>query len=249
MQTLRDDPDGMARLFDENTYCADPNDCGTFLDDFLKDHPELLIMQGTASEGRFTMSGTVGEERNLEIYEWYKVYATLFNMEAEGNDHFNDVAYRYECVTDNADLLSESRRLDEKPTVVWAYYADWAVAWGGDAYWDVARCDEKYNYYCEFADLCASELLHSNDGSISNPYQTGDFHMTNEEFFEFAKDADHWIYPSDNFDKAYSQFKDELDNLKSVQNAEVYDVQGSGPGTGAWFEHRFAEPGEINSVC
>lgn len=128
------------------------------------------------------------------------------------------------------------------PKVVWASYADWAVQYGGEAYWDVGKCHEKYNYYCEFADLCKSELIHSNSGSIENQYQDGDYHMTSEEFFEFAKDADYWIYPAANFDKAYSQFEDELNTFKSVQNAGVYDVQGSGPGLGAWFEHRFAEP-------
>ena len=64
--------------------------------------------------------------------------------------------------------------------------------------------------------------------------------MTTEEFVEFGKDADYWIYPSPKINSALAQFKEELKDFKSVKNKQVFDNQGAGPN--AWFELRLAEP-------
>jgi len=63
--------------------------------------------------------------------------------------------------------------------------------------------------------------------------------MSDEEWLEFGRDADVWIYPSDNFNKLLSQKNDLLQQFKAVQNQQVYDYQMSG-GEG-WFERRLAE--------
>ena len=67
----------------------------------------------------------------------------------------------------------------------------------------------------------------------------GATYMTTEQFVEFGRSADYWIYPSPNWEDAYAQFGTELDRFKSVQNEQVYDYQASGPN--AWFEQRFPE--------
>ena len=104
------------------------------------------------------------------------------------------------------------------------------------------NCDEKNLYYCEYAQRCTATLLHSNNGTIANTWTPGDNHMTDEEFFEFAKDADHWIYPAGNWDTTFATFSGNLTNFKSVINEEVYDTEGRG--ANAWFETRLGEFGE-----
>jgi hypothetical protein len=56
------------------------------------------------------------------------------------------------------------------------------------------------------------------------------------------KDADYWIYPSDDFSLAEADFP-ELQQFVSVRNKQVYDNLGTGPN--AWFEQRLAEPDVI----
>lgn len=160
-------------------------------------------------------------------------------MEATANTLFDEAEARYQCNTDNAAYIAQQRTLEEvqKPTVAWAYYSNFTDT----PYWDVASCDDK-NYYCEFATRCAANLLHSNDGSIPSQWIPGEYHMTSEEFFQFAKDADYLIYIDSNWDKVYNKFEAELSEFKSVKNQQVYDTQGSG--SSAWFEQRVAEFGE-----
>lgn len=182
------------------------------------------------------------EEESLDIYEWHKVYGALFNLEETANQQFDAAESRFNCNSDNAAYIAKQRRLEgteeTPPVVVWASWSNYSEP----NYWDVARCDEKNLYYCEFAQRCSATLLHSNDGTIKNPWGVEDYHMTDEEFFEFAKDADHWIYTADNFDFVYNKFGDDLDKFASVKNKEVYDTQGSG--SSAWFEQRIAEFGK-----
>merc|ERR1739838_573456 len=63
--------------------------------------------------------------------------------------------------------------------------------------------------------------------------------LTTEEVVAFGKDADHWIYPSSDWDTVYAANKELLDQMKSIQNEEVYDFQGSG--SNSWFEQRMVE--------
>ena len=103
--------------------------------------------------------------------------------------------------------------------------------------WDVAR--EGPNFYHEIASACSSNLLNSNEGSLyaEQCYRN---YMTTEEFVEFGKDAEHWIYTSPGFNNHLSLFEEELKDFVSVKNKQVFDTEGLGPN--AWFELRFAEP-------
>ena len=60
-------------------------------------------------------------------------------------------------------------------------------------------------------------------------HTVGDHHTTAEEFFEFAKDKDHFIYAASNRDTTLETFKAELSKFKSVKNKEVYETQRSVP--------------------
>lgn len=203
---------------------------------FIEENPEIVIL-GSTGIGNKTMNWSAfAEEGNKATYEWHKVMGALFNLEKLANQQFEESSSRYDCASSNAELLlSESPDSSLKPTVLWAY-----KTWDGS--WDVARCDDKYHYYCEFAEACSSTLLHSNSGSIPvGTWEPDGFHMTLEEFVKFGKDADHWIIPDfiNNLETDYADEWEQLSQFKSVRNGEVYDVQKSGGGT--WFEQRLAE--------
>mmetsp|Transcript_2042 Transcript_2042/g.3708 ORF Transcript_2042/g.3708 Transcript_2042/m.3708 type:complete len:466 (-) Transcript_2042:1584-2981(-) len=203
---------------------------------FLQENPEVAILRSSGAGNKTLNWSEFAEEGNIATYEWHKVMGALFNLEYLANEQFEESSSRYDCVSNNAELLlSESVEMSSKPTVLWAY-----KTW--DGFWDVARCDDKYHYYCEYADACSSTLLHSNNGSVPvGSWEPDGFHMTLEEFVEYGKDADHWIIPSyiNDLETDYADEWEQLSQFKSIQNGEVYDVQKSGGGP--WFEQRLAE--------
>ena len=72
--------------------------------------------------------------------------------------------------------------------------------------------------------------------------------MTTEEFVAFGQDADHWIYPSSNWNDVYAANEQILNQFVSVANRSVFDYQGQG--SNAWFEQRFAEYDVVlNDFC
>lgn len=216
---------------------------GTNFTDYLVNNPDIVSLKDTNTGSNAFVVSSFTEEESLDVYEWHKVFATLFNLEETANKQFDEAEERFLCTANNAEYIYENREVGKpKPTVAWARYQPGNPDWGTVSYWDVARCDGPNYYYCEFASLCAAELLHSNEGSIENSWTEGDYHMTTDEFVAFAKDADHWIYTGYNWDATFELMKDELSIFKSVENGEVYDVMGSGQGS--WFEDRVAEFGK-----
>jgi hypothetical protein len=55
---------------------------------------------------------------------------------------------------------------------------------------------------------------------------------------QLGKDADYFVYPG-NWTEIYETKKDVLDQIKAVQNKQVFDT--SGKGSTSWYEQRFAE--------
>jgi len=214
------------KIFDDSSsyYSA----VGSNITEYLEENPDLVIVHGYAPSSESSSNGNniivseASEGGSRAIYEWHKVYASLFNLEREGNDQFEASTSRFECGETNAKYLSTTVLNEKtKPTVLWGGYSPYYNSWV------VATCDPKYNYYCEFADTCFSTLLHSNEN------------MNLTQFLEFGKTADVWIYTQYNWEDTYDKFKSELDGLASVQSEKVYDILGSG--SGPWFEQRIAE--------
>jgi len=170
------------------------------------------------------------ETSMLGILEWLKFFSVFFNMEKEANEIFKQVEDRVNCASENADIITADK---PKPVVLWGSYSDYC---GG---WDVARSCP--NYYCELATTCDATLLTSMDGSIdaSQCYRN---YMTTEEFVEYGKDADVWIYSgaSDGIDTILTKYGGELGDFKSIKNSEVYDI--SGQTMDGWYGVRLVEP-------
>lgn len=166
------------------------------------------------------------EKTNAAIFEWIKFYSAFFNLEAKANEVFALAEERWDCVSAEANRVQSDS--PNKPIVLWAYY-DGMYCKG----WALGTCP---NYYCEFAQECSATLVQSDEGNTTgfctNIYST-------EQILELGATADYWIYPSDNWNETYSDFKDQLDTLKIVQDKKVFDIQAVG--LNAWFEQRFAE--------
>eukprot|EP00934_Nitzschia_sp_Nitz4_P008356 Nitzschia sp. Nitz4//scaffold78_size91513//32288//33716//NITZ4_004922-RA/size91513-snap-gene-0.134-mRNA-1//-1//CDS//3329558109//8346//frame0 len=207
---------------------ASPSNSSTF-EDISPDLPVFVgVVGSTAFETEVTIS-VYEEDENLAMFEWIKYYSALFNLEETANEIWDETSGIYTCAEENADVIAAES--DITPVVLWGYYSSWAGAWS------VAECP---NYYCEFAEACQAEILHSTEGSVE---LYGANYMTTEEFVAFGKDADVWVFPSSGFEDTLTMFAAELADFKSVQNQQVYDNQGSG--ISAWFEQRLAEPDVI----
>jgi ABC-type Fe3+-hydroxamate transport system substrate-binding protein len=88
-------------------------------------------------------------------------------------------------------------------------------------------------------------LSDDDSGSITNAECGEKKYMSTVEFVAFAKDADAWVYPGHGdyyFELAYVDFKSDLDQMKSVQNKNVFDTVKTGLST--WYEHRLVEYGK-----
>lgn len=205
---------------------------------FIVNNPQVIIIGSSydnADDANQMIVSGDKENNNKATFEWHKVYAALFNLEHLGNSLTEEISERYDCVAHNARVLSEVS--EKKINLLWAYYTNY-TNWDGTQTigWIYGLCP---NYYCEFAADCSANFLELTGGSLDC---WGSPCMTDDEFLEAGKDADHFIYPAFDFNQVYEQKKDILNQFKSVRNQEVYDIYGSGPN--AWFEQRMVEYGE-----
>jgi len=196
--------------------------------DFHADHPDRIIIDDdfmTSVEmikDRVMLESSYLEGPSKAIFEYIFFYAALYNKEKSATEIANETEGRYVCTSQNAIKYAETNDIP-KSTAVWAYFSDFPGFEG----WFSGTCDPTYNYYCEYSEDCNIELLWTSDT------------MTDEQFEEFAKDADIFFYNSDNWDSAYEEKKEMLDRFKSVKDKQVFDNQLSGENI--WFEQRLAE--------
>lgn len=216
----------------------------TALEEYLTVQPDSLILGGSwdfkpRMKNKIIISD-IGEDPkraladgvdiNEATAEWLEVIGSLFNQEEFAHDYNLNRRQRYECHKENAAQLALAIKDDVRPKILWGYF--YADASGFDG-------PESPNYYVTYANHCQADLLIPEAGKEGSVEQWGYKYMSEEEWLEFGKEADVWIYTSDNFNQLLSQKYDLLQQFKSVQNKQVYDYQMSG-GEG-WFERRLAE--------
>ncbi len=214
------------------------------IDDFRARHPDTIILSGphgnVGGEQVVAVSATM-ERTNVATFDWIHFYAAFYNMEGEAKRIAESAKDSYECSSEVArDIAKQQRDLEEeksskKPVIFWGShfsYYNWSVA--ECPTWDSA-------YYCEYAAHCGATILSRPQGVGYNQTWGTDvyWYLNDEEMLEMAKDADVFIYSGGNWDDLYSRKNATLDQLKSVQNKMVFDVQGQG--ASAWYEQRYAE--------
>lgn len=225
-------------ILDDKVELVDPFNA-EMLDQWIANHPEVPILSNSWTDptlpNRFIISESAETESNQAVFEWHKVFAALYNLEHLGNDVFEETANRYDCVAANAATVESDQ---EAPKVLWASYVDFFSSWDNTTTtgWQIGFCP---NYYCNFVEHCAGEFMQPEEGKQGSKDCWGRPCMTDQEFQEFAQDADFWIYSSDNFNTVYENKKDMMDTIPAIQNKVVYDTYASGSNT--WFEQRMAE--------
>jgi iron complex transport system substrate-binding protein len=174
------------------------------------------------------------EFEHAAVYEWIKFYSAFFNLEAKANSLFEEAVAQYSCVADSVDSS-----MSTKTTVMWAYYSAFCDGWdvtypceGGNT------TDEEgfYQYACEYSTSCGLNLVGATERSIVACGNRS--FLSTEEFAQFGKDVDVWIYPSPDWNVTFEKYSDELSLFSSVSNAKVYDTQAKGDND--WFEKRAA---------
>lgn len=210
--------------------------------EFLERNPEAIIFGGifaNASAPRTIGVAEARERTNVATFDWIALYASLYNLEAKSNQIAAETEARYTCSAANAQILSADLPMEERPKVLWANYFE-------GYNWSVAECPTwDHTYYCEYAMHCGSNIISRPEGLGTAPEDLGGlyWYLSDEELLSIGKDADIWVYPSQDWDTVYEAKKETLDQFKAVQNNQVYDTQGGGEF--AWYEQRLAEYDEV----
>lgn len=209
---------------------------------FLAQNPDVIIFGGPGGDkdGDRVVSIAASQERtNVATFDWIALYAALFNLEGTSNRIASSTQASYDCSSSNAAVLAEQRNRDrelqESPTILWAQYFNFGYNWS------VAECPTwDTTYYCEYARHCSTTILSRPQGvGVNTPPGSPYWYLNDDEFLEFGKDADIWIYSGNTWDEVYANKSAIMDQFKSVQNERVYDTQGQG--SNAWYEQRLAE--------
>ena len=213
------------------------------------------------------VSSATQERTNVATFDWIAFFAAFYNMEGESNRIVAQMKESYDCSSDVAKFMAQEARAlelpdadvlappppplksaDEKeqissstnkePTIMWANYFTYQ-----DLQWSVGECPTwDTSYYCEYAKHCGATVLTRPAGVGMNMTwgsPTVYWYLNDEEMLAMGKDADILIYSGGEWDAIYELKKDTLDQMKAVQNKQVFDTLGQGPS--AWLEQRYAE--------
>ena len=215
--------------------------------DFLERNPDGLILGGpydNVDAPRTMVIAGSQENTNVAQFDWIAFYAALYNKEDLSNRITSHAQRNYDCASENSLLLSstpternlaEEEEEDDRPTLLWA---SWFEGYG----WSVAHCPTyQSGTECEWAAACNVRILSRPEGVGNAPESLGGryWYLTDEEFLEFGKDADKWVYKSQHWNKVYEKKAEFLQQFKAYKNQEIYDTQGVSPNS--WYEQRLAE--------
>ncbi|KAL7427117.1 hypothetical protein ACHAXM_000708 [Skeletonema potamos] len=221
--------------------------------DFLLLNPDAIILGGPYDDpdaSRTMIIAGSQESTNVAQFDWIAFYAALYNKEDMSNRIAGSAQQNFDCASENSFFLSSSpiqrnlkatstRRVaeeeDKKPTLLWA---SWFEGYG----WSVSYCPNyQADTECEWAAACNVHILSRPEGVGNAPESLGGryWYLTDEEFFEFAKDADVWVYKSQFWDSVYELKAEYLQQFKAYKNKQIYDTQGVS--ANSWYEQRLAE--------
>lgn len=170
------------------------------------------------------------EDSILGQMDYMLLASVFFNYEKEAAALSDEVKDRIDCVAHNVLEYLEYHDEVNDVKVLWAYYSDYPGYEG----WSVGQCSpcdtcmaSVKPYYCEINALLGGSLAPITD-TIPDYPGWGNLNIT--EFAKYGRDADVWFYPAANLDAllADPDTAAVLSTFKSVQNEQVYDIQGRG---------------------
>ena len=215
------------------------------IDDFISRNPDVVIFSGPTNNvvgDRVVVASATQERTNVATFDWISFYASFFNLEGEAARISSEMKDSYDCSSENARAVaSRQRKLEEeekRPVILWANYLTYQ-----DLGWSVAECPTWDSaYYCEYAKHCDADILSRPEGVGYNRTWGSPavyWYLNDEEILDMGKDADVFIYTGSDWDAIYALKNETLDQIKAVQNGQVFDTLGQG--ASAWNEQRYAE--------
>jgi hypothetical protein len=233
----------------ETVYSSNFTLQGELIDDFRARHPDAIIISGPTNNvvgDQVIVASATQERTNVATFDWVAFYAVFFNLEGESNRLNAEYQESYDCSSEVANIISaEQRELDEagddeykEPVIMWASYFTYQ-----NLGWSVAECTTwDTTYYCEYAKHCDATIVSRPKGVGYNKTwgsPTVYWYLNDEEMLAMGKDADIFIYSGADWDKIYALKNETLDQMKAVQDGQVFDTLGQG--ASAWNEQRYAE--------
>jgi hypothetical protein len=230
----------------ETVYDSNSTIQTELIDDFIARNPNVIIFSGPTNNvvgDRVMVASATQERTNVATFDWIGFFAALYNLEGESSRISNEMQASYDCSSDNArDVAAQQRRElpEEKkqPVILWANYFTYQ-----DLGWSVAECPTwDTSYYCEYAAHCDATILSRPEGVGYNKTwgsPTVYWYLNDTELLEMGKNADVFIYTGSDYDAIYELKNETLDQIKAVQDKQVFDTLGQGPS--AWNEQRYAE--------
>jgi hypothetical protein len=228
----------------EIVYDSNSTEQRELINDFIARNQDVIIFSGPTNnvDGDRVMVASATQERtNVATFDWIAFYAALYNLEGESSRISSEMQASYDCSSDNArNVAAQQRELPEEkqPVILWANYFTYQ-----DLGWSVAECPTwDKSYYCEYAAHCDATILSRPEGvgynkTFGSP--TVYWYLNDTEFLEMGKNADVFIFIGADYDAIYALKNETLDQIKAVQDKQVFDTLGQGPS--AWFEQRYAE--------
>ena len=224
-------------------------------DDFIERNQDVIIFSGPTNNvagDRVMVFSATQELTNVATFDWIGFFAALYNLEGESSRITSELQESYDCSSAVArDLSAPKRELQEEeeeeeenqPVILWANYLTYDnIGWSVFG-WSVAECPTwDSTYYCEYAAHCDAKILSRPEGVGYNKTYgspTVYWYLNDTEFLQMAKNADVFIYTGSDFDEIYTLKNETMDQIKAVQNKQVFDTLGQG--ASAWYEQRYAE--------
>ena len=221
-------------------------------DDFIERNQDVIVFSGPTNNvvgDRVMVFSATQERTNVATFDWIGFFAALYNLEGESSRISSEMQESYDCSSAVArDLSTPQRELQEeeeeeeeeenRPVILWANYLTY-----DNLGWSVAECPTwDSTYYCEYAAHCDAKILSRPEGVGYNKTYgspTVYWYLNDAELLEMGKNADIFIYTGSDFDAIYALKNETMDQIKAVQNEQVYDTLGQGES--AWYEQRYAE--------
>ena len=216
------------------------------IDDYIERNPNVIIFSGPTNNvvgDRVMVVSATQERTNVATFDWMAFWAALYNLEGEASRITSEMQASYDCSSDNAKAVAAQQRElvpeEKQPVILWANYFTYQ-----NLGWSVAECPTWDSaYYCEYAAHCDATILSRPEGAGYNKTYGGSptvyWYVSDEEILEMGRDADIMIFTGADYDAIYALKNETLDQIKAVQNKQVFDTLGQGPS--AWNEQRYAE--------
>eukprot|EP00808_Paulinella_micropora_P013280 g53102.t1 len=197
---------------------------------------EVVFHDGYSDPPRGVLAPWTFETGALHHVEYLKFFGAWFNREELANKRYDEIAFRFECISNYTNSGRELAEVSGKK-VLWCY-----MSYGS---WYCGTCTKRA-YYCDYMQALGWELVDykTYDGGLTTAGPWGALNDT--QLLQLASAADLWVYPSDNFAELVADYAGLLESAGVTSQPPTLPVVTiDRRGINDWFEGRQLEPGVV----